>query len=133
MLALAMTTGCPTPSGPPTSTTTTSTTTSTTTTTVPAWIPANTCFDGTTTPDITYEGPEDTANNATGWSSSDGSCSGSPIGQITIVLADDQATADAKCADLTPAQPVGVNVVGTGLVFTPAFPSDAWQCFFPPV
>ncbi len=109
------------------------TTTSTTTTTVPTWIAAGQCFDGAASQDMQFVGPVNAANNVLGYASTDGTCTGGTVGAATLVRAADQAEADALCADLTPATPVALNALGSGVVTTPALPADAWQCWFTPV
>jgi len=110
-------TGCSPPSEPPAAT---------------AWIPAGTCFDAASSPDVLYTGPDNHVENTLGYSSTDGSCSGAPLGAITLVHAVDQASADALCASLTPGTPVGLNLLDSGVVTTPPLPTDAWQCWFAP-
>lgn len=90
------------------------------------WIPIGQCFDGPGL-DFVYDGPQDAASNVHGMSSTDGSCTGDPTGQLTFVRADDQAAADALCATATPATPGAVSVAS--FPTSPALPADTWQCF----
>jgi len=99
------------------------------------WIASGTCFGGfnntfqTNTLDGEYVGPDNTAGNVTSYESRDGSCTGATVGNLTLVRAADQSTADGLCATLTPSTPLAFNLVAAGVVtYTPAMPADAWGC-----
>ena len=109
--------------------------TGTTTTTAASWVPAG-CIDGAGTdgavaPDLLYSGIPNHLGNATfsavigGGSfsiSGDGSCSGQPVGAITIVRATDVGAASAICTGLG----AGTATAFAGSAWT--LPADAYSC-----
>ncbi|UDY35917.1 hypothetical protein [Dermatobacter hominis] len=104
--------------------------------TVPGgWLAAG-CIDGAGTdgnaaPDLNYSGTANQAGNATISAflvgslfsiSGNGTCSGTPVGAITIVRGADQAAADTICSSLG-------QGTATAFAGSPwALPADAWSC-----
>lgn len=109
--------------------------TGTTTTTAGSWVPAG-CIngagsDGAAAPDLLYSGIPNHLGNATisavigGGTftiSGDGTCSGQPVGAITIVRATDVGAASAICTGLG----AGTATSFTGTAWT--LPADAYSC-----
>jgi hypothetical protein len=104
--------------------------------TVPGgWLAAG-CIDGAGTdgnaaPDLAYNGTANQAGNATISAflvgsmfsiSGNGTCSGTPVGAITIVQAANQAAADGVCSALGQ----GTATPFAGSPWT--LPADAWSC-----
>ena len=99
------------------------------------WVQAG-CIDGAGTdgnaaPDLRYSGTPNQVGNAVFFArisggtfslSGDGTCSGLPVGAITIVRAANQAAADLTCTGLGQ----GTATSFTGSPWT--LPSDAWSC-----
>ena len=108
----------------------------TTPTTVPGAWPAAGCIDGagtngSTAPDLKFNGVPNQRGNATisavilGGSfsiSGDGTCSGQPVGAITIVRAADLTAANAECATLN----AGTATAFAGSAWT--LPADGYSC-----
>ena len=104
--------------------------------TVPGGWLAAACIDGAGTdgnqaPDLHYNGTANQAGNATISAflvgplftiSGNGTCSGTPVGAITIVQAADKAAADSVCSALGQ----GTATSFTGSPWT--LPADAWSC-----
>lgn len=113
----------------------TGTTTTTTTTTSASWIPAG-CLSGGNTaqsqPDLFFNGTPNQRGNAVFFLtyangslglSGDGTCTGLPVGSITIVRAASQSAADALCASLNSGAPA------TSFTGSPwSLPADGWSC-----
>jgi hypothetical protein len=99
------------------------------TSTIPTW-PCYTGSDpnGHPSSDLSYSGSVNTVHNTIVFSSHDGSCTG-PLGYITMVIAEDQVTAQGICSSLGQGYaPGGVPPLGMGISY-PAF-VHYWGCQF---
>jgi hypothetical protein len=104
-------------------------------TTSGTWVPAG-CLDGAGTdgsaaPDLLYTGVPNAVGNAIFFAtisggvfslSGDGSCSGLPVGAVTVVRATDQAAADTLCTNLGQ----GTATPFAGSAWT--LPADGYSC-----
>jgi hypothetical protein len=87
------------------------------------------CLDGVgSNPDARLTGPIDTFQNGTGYSSQDGTCTGSILVPLETIVSDaDAPTATAHCLTLD----ASVDAVQQFNVWWTAAPADWWLCLRP--
>jgi hypothetical protein len=87
------------------------------------------CLDGVgSNPDARLTGPIDTFQNGTGYSSQDGTCTGTILVPLETIVSDaDAPTATAHCLTLD----ASVDAVQQFNVWWTAAPADWWLCLRP--
>ena len=87
------------------------------------------CLDGVDSfPDARLTGPIDTFQNGTGYSTQDGTCTGTILVPLETIVSDaDAPTATAHCLTLD----ASANLVQRFNVWWPAAPADWWLCLRP--